>query len=130
MPWNLVCDPWVSWSFYKTTIIRLLTKWNESKIEKYCQKPLGFCRKHVIVGVCVCVCVCVCGYVCGCVYMWVCVCVCVGYSCVLLCVYVWVVYSIWRYMCSTLFLPDVSHLCISILLLYFWERILYLFLYV
>ena len=25
MPWNLVCDPWVSWSFYKTTIIRQLT---------------------------------------------------------------------------------------------------------
>ena len=21
MPWNLVCDPWVSWSFYKTIII-------------------------------------------------------------------------------------------------------------
>ena len=26
MPWNLVCDSWVSWSFYKTTIIRQLTK--------------------------------------------------------------------------------------------------------
>ena len=27
MPWNLNCDPWVSWSFfYKTTIIRPLTK--------------------------------------------------------------------------------------------------------
>ena len=25
--------------FYKTTIIRQLTKWNESKIEKYSQKP-------------------------------------------------------------------------------------------
>ena len=28
MPWNLVCDPWVSWSFYKTTIIRQLTKFH------------------------------------------------------------------------------------------------------
>ena len=28
MPSNLVCDPWVSWSFYKITIICQLTKWN------------------------------------------------------------------------------------------------------
>ena len=41
MSWNLVC---VSWSFYKTTIIGLLTKRNEMKIENYIQKPLGFCR--------------------------------------------------------------------------------------
>ena len=45
MPWNLVCDSWVSRTFYKTTIIRQLTKRNESKIEKYSQKPLGFYRK-------------------------------------------------------------------------------------
>ena len=45
MLWNLLGDPWVSWSFHKTTIIRQLTKWNESKIEKYNQKQLGFCRK-------------------------------------------------------------------------------------
>ena len=24
MPWNLVCNPWVSWNFYKITIIRQL----------------------------------------------------------------------------------------------------------
>ena len=30
-------------------------KWNESKIEKYNQKPLGFCRK-LYVWLCVCVC--------------------------------------------------------------------------
>ena len=30
MPWNLVGDPWVSWRFYKTKIIRQLTKLNES----------------------------------------------------------------------------------------------------
>ena len=24
MPWNLVCDPLISWSFYKKTIIRQL----------------------------------------------------------------------------------------------------------
>ena len=54
MPWNLVCDFWVSWSFYKTTIIWHLTKWNESKIEKYSQKPLGLCR-NLYVYFCVCV---------------------------------------------------------------------------
>ena len=40
MPWNIVGNPWVSWSFYKTTIIGQITKWNESKIEKYGQKLL------------------------------------------------------------------------------------------
>ena len=35
MPWNLVCDPWFSWGFYKTTIIRQLTKWNESLEQEY-----------------------------------------------------------------------------------------------
>ena len=44
MPWNLVCDSGVSWSFSRTTIIRQSTKLNESKIEKYSQKLLGFCR--------------------------------------------------------------------------------------
>ena len=76
MPWNFFCDPWVSWRFYKTTIIRQLTKWNESKIEKYSKKPLGLCMNLYV-----------------CLWVCVCVCVCVGYSCVLLSVYVWVVYS-------------------------------------
>ena len=97
MPWNFVCDPWVSWSFYKTTIIRQLTKWNESKIEKYSQKPLGFCNSmksrcrrligpaeiytitkiwiillgfsyiYIYIYICVCVCVSVCVCVCVCV---------------------------------------------------------------
>ena len=50
--------PLVSLSFYKTTIIRQITKWNESKIEKYSQKSLGLCRNlYVCLWVCVRVCV-------------------------------------------------------------------------
>ena len=59
--WNLDCNPLVSWSFFKTTIIRQLRKWNESKIEKIQSKTVvvlyDFLR--VVVSVCVCVCVCV-----------------------------------------------------------------------
>ena len=64
MPWKFVCDLWVSWNFYKTAIIRQTTRRNESKIEKYSQKPLGLCRNL---------------YVClwVCVYVWVRVCICV-----------------------------------------------------
>ena len=29
MPWILVCNPWVSQRFYKTKIIRHLTKWKK-----------------------------------------------------------------------------------------------------
>ena len=62
IPWKFVWDIWVSWSFYKTTIIRQITKWNESKIEKYSQKPLGFCRDlYVCLWVCVHAYVCLCG---------------------------------------------------------------------
>ena len=32
MPWNLVCDPWVSWSFYKTAIIM---QWEFYNIDDY-----------------------------------------------------------------------------------------------
>ena len=53
MLWKFVCNSWISWSFYKT-IIRQITKWNELKIEKYSQKPLGLCRNL---------------YVCFCVYV-------------------------------------------------------------
>ena len=44
--------PLVSWSFCKTTIIRQLRKWNESKIEKIQKntdkKPLGFRMKAYV----------------------------------------------------------------------------------
>ena len=91
MWWKFVRDPWVLWSFYKTTIIRQITKWNESKIEKYNQKPLGLCRNlYVCSWVCVCVCV----------RARVRMCVCVGYSCILLCVYVSVVYSVCEGPCA------------------------------
>ena len=57
--------------FLLTTIFWQITKGSEwiEKIEKYCQKPLGL-RRNLYV------------------------CVWGGYSCVLLCVYVWVVYSV------------------------------------
>ena len=62
--------------FFKTTIIRQLRKWNESKIEKILSE-----NRWDFVGMftrdceCVSVCVCVCSYAC------------VGYCCVLMCVY-------------------------------------------
>ena len=38
MPWNLVCDPWVSWSFFsKTTISSQLTKFS------FCYLPDDCC---------------------------------------------------------------------------------------
>ena len=56
--------------FCKTTIIRQLRKWNESKIEKnIVKKPLGFCM-ILYVWFWVCECVEVCAYAC------------MGYSCV------------------------------------------------
>ena len=82
IPWNLNCKPKVSWfvCFCKTTIIRQLTKRNESKIEnippKIVEISLEFLRG--IVSKCV----------------WLCACVGVDYSCVLLCAYVWVAYSV------------------------------------
>ena len=80
MPWKFVCDL----RFHEvllTTIIRHITK--ESKeIEKYSQKPLELYTNL---------------YVC----LW--ESVCVGYSCVLLCVDVWVVFSIC--MCEDIFIP-------------------------
>ena len=60
--------------FYKIKIIRQLTKWNESKIEKILSKTVGIMYESLRVIVCECVCVCAC--------------VCVGYTCVLQSVYV------------------------------------------
>ena len=69
MPWNLVCGPWVSWSFYKTTNIRQLTEWNESKM---------FTCDFKCVCVCVCVCVRVRAFVWG-IVAYYCVCMCEWY---------------------------------------------------
>ena len=95
IPRKFVCDPWVSLIFYKTTIIRQIAKWNESKIENTEKKTLGLCKKLYVClrerarerererereSVCVCVCLCVCVSVSVYIY------VCVGFSCVLLCV--------------------------------------------
>ena len=71
MPWNLVY-------FCKTTIIRELSKCNESKFEKYCQNHWDFVGIFTCDWKCVSMCAC----------MRICVCVCVGYSCIILCVYV------------------------------------------
>ena len=68
---------WVSWSFYKATIIQQLTKWNESKNTVK--------NRWDFVGNFMCDCRCEC--------VWMCVFVCVDYSCVLLYVYERVVYS-------------------------------------
>ena len=48
------------------------------KSKKYTKKTAGILKESLPVNVSECVCVCVC----------VCVCACMGYSCVLLCVYV------------------------------------------
>ena len=45
MPWNFVCDPWVLWSFDKTTIIRQLRKWK--KIILLTAWWLLFCKKSM-----------------------------------------------------------------------------------
>ena len=45
MPWNLVSNPWVSWSFYKTTIIRQLTNLLTAGSLLFCKnsmKPKGW----------------------------------------------------------------------------------------
>ena len=82
-------------------------------IEKYSQEPSGLSRTLYL---CVCVCVCVC----------------VGYSCALLCVYVWVVYSacVWEGTCAArcfyrMLVVDVSDIATVLS-----RKILYLFLYV
>ena len=61
--WNTDCDPGFHVVFCKTTIIRLLRKWNESKIEKIQAKKkrwefgwkLTCSCVWVYVGVCLCV---------------------------------------------------------------------------
>ena len=50
-------------SFYKTTIIRQLTKLSKSKIEKYSPNRWDFVGIFTCDFQCVCVCVCVCVFV-------------------------------------------------------------------
>ena len=53
MPWNLVCDPWVSWSFLQNN--------NHQAVNKMKMKMNIYIYIYIYTCVCVCgVCVCVC----------------------------------------------------------------------
>ena len=115
--------------FYKTTIIRQLTKWNESKIEKILSKTVGILlessRVIASVYVCVCVFVCVCVNVCGCIheFEWVksehyCVCMCRW-----LIVYVYMKVHAQCVVFTRYKVVLVPYFCFIILFLYVWVNI-------